>query len=182
MKICFKNIARPLLLAALIAIPSIHSDAKGKVTGKLGMKAPALSGLEFAKGDAVEMKEGQVYVVEFWATWCGPCVRGIPHLTKLQNEYKDKGVTIVSVSREPMEKIKPFVEKQGDKMDYTVARDAKGDVNKGYQKAFGIGYIPSAYIVDKSGNIAWQGHPSKIDQVLADVVAGTYKIVEAPKK
>ena len=47
--------------------------------------------------------EGKVYVVEFWATWCGPCIYSIPHLSQLQRQYADQGVTLISISDEPLE-------------------------------------------------------------------------------
>jgi len=63
-------------------------------SAKLGDKAASLDGLTYVKGEPVTFKEGKVYVVEFWATWCGPCKTSIPHLTEIQKKYKDKNVTV----------------------------------------------------------------------------------------
>ncbi len=153
---------------------------------KVGDKAPALKVAKFVKGDEVKgFEAGKVYVVEFWATWCGPCIKAIPHLTELQKQYADKGVKFVGVSvweREP-EKVEPFVKKMGDKMDYSVAMDqvAEGaDASSGFMAAnwltaAGQEGIPCSMIVDQKGTLAWIGHPQMgLDKVLAKVVAGTF--------
>ena len=143
--------------------------------GQPGQKAAALEGLTFVKGSPVTLTEGTVYVVEFWATWCPPCRESIPHLTEIQKRFKDKGVTVIGISDESSDTVKPFVEKQGDTMNYTVAVDTEGKVNAGYMRAFGQNGIPTAFIVDAKGTVVWVGHPmSGLDEVLAQVVEGTF--------
>lgn len=156
---------------------------------KIGDKAALLEGLTYIKGDPVTFKEGQFYVVEFWATWCPPCRTTIPHLTEVQKKFKDKGVTVLGISNEKdLEKIKAFVTEQGEKMDYTVAMDGERKVSSGYMDAYKQTGIPTAFIVDGKGNVAWVGHPmNKMDEVLEQVIAGTfdpdaYAKAEAEKK
>ncbi len=154
-----------------------------------GMAAPKLDVKEFIKGNAVDgFKAGQVYVVEFWSTWCGPCIRAFPHLSELQKEYGDK-VTIIGVNiwERPYDdgtlaKVKGTVEKQGDKMAYTVAYDGPdAKTDKAWMAAAGRNGIPSAFIVDQKGMVAWIGHPMQMDPVLAKVVAGDWNPDEAKK-
>ena len=160
------------------AIPqeTVEPAPKAKATtGQLGQKAAALDGLTYVKSDPVTFEEGKVYVVEFWATWCGPCRTSIPHLTEVQKQFKDKGVTVIGISSEGAETVKPFVEKMAGKMDYTVALDTERKVDDGYMKAFDQRGIPTAFIVDGKGNVAWLGHPmGGLDEVLEQVVAGTF--------
>ena len=157
------------------------------VPGKLGDPAAELTGLKWVKGDPVTIQPGHVYVVEFWATWCPPCRTSIPHLTKLQAEYKDK-VTIVGVSVDRRAKkgnlqiVKDFVAKQGEAMEYTVAFEKKGKVKRAYSQAFGQQFIPHAFIVDQQGKIVWVGSPMGMDDVLKQVVAGTFDQVAFAKQ
>ncbi len=66
----------------------------------IGDNAPAISVDHWVKGGAIDgFEDGQVYVMEFWATWCGPCVSSMPHLSGLQDEYGDR-VKIIGVSSE----------------------------------------------------------------------------------
>jgi thiol-disulfide isomerase/thioredoxin len=151
-------------------------DAAPTYPTKLGDTAYPLAALTWVKGDPVTIAPGKVYVVEFWATWCPPCLKSIPHLTALQKKHKDR-VVFVGISSERPNVVKPFVEVQGGNMDYAVAIDTTGDVGKGYMRAFGQGGIPTAFVVDAKGKIVWLGHPlADLDAVLDQVLAGTYAI------
>ena len=109
----------------------------------------ALDLLGGGKMQLAQHKGKQVVVLDFWATWCGPCVRALPALGEIATAYKDKGVVVYAVNqREEAEVVKRFLETK--KLALTVAMDAKGDVAKLYQ----VKGIPQTVIIDKEGNIA----------------------------
>jgi thiol-disulfide isomerase/thioredoxin len=143
---------------------------------EVGDAAPGLQIDTWVKGDETAIETGKVYVVEFWATWCPPCRKSIPHLTKLQQEYGEKGLTIIGISNEKTDKVKPFVQQQGDKMDYTVAVDRRDATNRAWMKAANKKGIPTAFIVDQKGKIAFIGHPmdEQMDAIIAQCVGGRY--------
>jgi thiol-disulfide isomerase/thioredoxin len=151
---------------------------------KIGSPAAPLKGLQWVKGSPVEeFKKGSVYIVEFWATWCGPCRVSIPHLTDVQKNYKDKNVTIIGISNEPAEKVKPYVEKMADKMNYNVAIDSNLTATQLYMEAYGEEGIPTAFIVDQNSAVVWRGHPlGDLDKVLEQVVTRTFDMEKYAKE
>lgn len=172
----------------LFAAAALASTQQGRASSLMvGDPAPSLSVSKWVKGTPVKaFEKGKLYVVEFWATWCGPCKVSIPHLTELQKKYKDKvqfvGVSIWESKREDVE---PFVAQMGSKMDYTVAIDevpasdpngTEGAMAKSWMQAAGQNGIPSAFIVNGDGKVAWIGHPMEMDGPLAKVVDGTWDI------
>ncbi|MCH8853054.1 MAG: redoxin domain-containing protein [Planctomycetes bacterium] len=173
-----------LLMAAAPAgaqIPGVASASSGP-TLSLGDAAPALEIAAWIKGDPVDLAKGlnkNIYVVEFWATWCPPCVQSIPHLTDIQKRYRDKNVVVVSITDEPPPLVTQFVQKQGDKMGYTVACDKEQKTHGSFMYAAGQMSIPTTFIVDRKGKIAWIGSPFDMDRVLEEIVAGRYDIEEA---
>jgi thiol-disulfide isomerase/thioredoxin len=155
-------------------------------TLNVGDPAPALPVAKWVKGQPVkQFEKGKVYVVEFWATWCGPCRQTIPHLTKLAEKYKDK-VTVIGVSvweradeEDPnahIQRVEKFVQEMGDKMNYVVAVDgAEGVIAKTWMEAAGQDGIPTAFVIDQQQRIVWIGHPmDKLDEVLEKVLAGNF--------
>ena len=167
-----------LALAAMVLSTTQPAAAETKI----GDDAPKLALDSVVKGQQVkEFEKGKTYVVEFWATWCGPCRTSIPHLTEVQKKHKDK-LVIVGVSDEDADTVKPFVEKMGEKMDYVVAIDKNEATGAAYMKAFGVGGIPHAFIVNPEGKLVWHGHPmAGMDEVIEKVVAGKFDIAEAKK-
>lgn len=157
----------------------------------IGDKAPALAVSKWVKGGEVaQIEDGKFYVVEFWATWCGPCIQTIPHLTELQKKNPDVTFIGVSVWESDQDAVAPFVKEMGDKMDYHVAMDdvpegkdgSAGKMASAWMTAAGENGIPTAFIVAKDGQIAWIGHPASMDEPLAKITAGDWNIESAAKE
>ncbi|MBX3110901.1 MAG: redoxin family protein [Fimbriimonadaceae bacterium] len=162
-----------VLAAALTLVVAATSFASG---GELapGSKAPSISVKKWVKGKEVTSFEpGKTYVVEFWATWCGPCIQSIPHLTEIAHKHKD--VTFLGVSIwEDDSKVQEFVDKMGDKMDYNVAYGGnKEGMAETWMAAAGQNGIPTAFVV-KDGVVRWIGHPMSLEKPLDEILAGTF--------
>jgi thiol-disulfide isomerase/thioredoxin len=177
---------RWLVLSALL-VALIPAGVRAQAVGP-GSPAPALTVGAFVKGQPVrKFEKGKIYVVEFWATWCGPCRQSIPHLSALQKKYPQVTMIGVSVWENDQKDVKPFLAEMGSKMAYRVATDLvparadsrDGKMATGWMKAAGQTGVPSAFIVDGSGTIAWVGHPMEMDEPLAKVVAGTWNVKAA---
>lgn len=145
------------------------------MAGKIGDPAAPLSVTKWVKGEPVDLaacKGKNVVVVEFWATWCGPCIASMPHLTELQKKYEKDGLIVIGVtSPDPnnaIETVESFVKEKGDGMGYRVAFDGDLKTDAAYMKAFGKGGIPQSFVIDRAGNIAWEGHPMELDKVLEE--------------
>lgn len=154
-------------MAAAMAVTAAALD--------VGDRAPPLDGVtEWINGPAVApaKPDGRsTYVVEFWATWCGPCRQTAPHLQKISAELKDKGVVVVGITQEDAETVRPFLAQTGVK--YLIGLDPKKTTDATYMKD--VEGIPHAFIVDTNGVVVWAGHPmDNMREVLEDVLKGTY--------
>jgi thiol-disulfide isomerase/thioredoxin len=158
--------------------PAIAKPVMPEVTLKVGDKAPALSVEKWVKGSPVKAFEpGKTYVVEFWATWCGPCVASMPHLSEIQHKHKDKVTIIGMTSEDPnnsLTKVEEMVTLKGDGMGYTVAWDQGRSTNEAYMKAAARNGIPCSFVIDGTGTLAWIGHPMFLDIPLDLMVAGKW--------
>lgn len=168
-----------LFAAALSAQDAPPSEA----TPLLGINdpAPPLALTGWAVGKPIEgLQPGKIYVVEFWATWCGPCRVSMPHLSQLQRQYGEE-VTFLGVTREDAATVESFLaEEQSegktwrDVVQYRLALDQDGATSAAYMRAAGQTGIPTAFVVGRDGRIEWIGHPMAMDQPLAKVVANEW--------
>ena len=182
----------------LLCNNTAFSQPKTTTALKLGEPAPPFKYSYWIQGKPVDQfKKGQVYVVEFWATWCGYCIQAMPHLSELNNKYNGKvnfiGVDVHETTpwgEDPIawhkSKLAKFVsEGKGKTMNYNVCRDTKDEYlwNNWVtgQSLFGVGGqgIPFSVMIDKNGNVAWVGFATDYDRfnkALDEIVNDTYDV------
>ena len=118
-------------------------------------------GLKFIKGTAVPVPPpGKPAVLEFWASWCGPCRAAFPHLSDIARKHRDSGLVVIGINIEgDSPAVGKLVTDQGSKMDYTVAIDVGQQASNKLMGAAGVSGIPCAFIIDVKGIIRHYGHP-----------------------
>lgn len=174
------------LIGFLTIAVAMNADAQTiQPSLKIGDQAPELKYSKWLKGTPVKSFTGdQLYIVEFWATWCGPCKTAMPHLTKLQKQYEGKA-TIIGVN--VMEKVKDadnyeaalpsvinFVKNNDANMGYNVIVDNNEQfLNSKWLKPAGINGIPATFVI-KNNKILWIGHPNELDALLPRIFDGNY--------
>lgn len=152
------------------------TEAAAPAAFELGKPVPALPELEYIQGEALPAalnEPGKVYVIDCWATWCGPCVAAMPHLAKLHNDYREQGLVVLAANvweREP-EKVKPFVEEHQADMPFAVALtgDEQGAFATEWLGPAGVNGIPSTFIV-KDGVLIYHDHPARIDEKMIESI------------
>jgi thiol-disulfide isomerase/thioredoxin len=173
---------------AMLAMGAAHFSFASSYLD-IGSQAPSLAAAKWLKGvPTPHFEKGKIYVVEFWATWCGPCKANIPHLTQVAAKFKDK-VSVIGVSiwesTDPtstsyLKKVSQFVKSEGDKMGYNVAvDDPSSTIANSWMKAAGEGGIPKSFVIGPDGKIAWIGYPLQLDGVLDQVLAGKFDSASA---
>jgi thiol-disulfide isomerase/thioredoxin len=169
----FYHLMLVMFVSLLMATPVALGQRRKQLS--VGDPAPGLDVAEWVKGE-FDPAEAEVYVVEFWATWCGPCKKSIPHLTELQETYGQDGLSIIGITSEDLEIVEPFVRKQGSNMEYAVGIDHRGATERAWMKAAGKNGIHTAFVVDRGGSIQFIGHPlsEEFESVLAKVMTGRY--------
>lgn len=150
-----------LALAAGTALVSCSGRADTKTSSALKSAkqnvparkpAPEFS-LQDAEGKSVQLSSlrGKVVLLNFWATWCGPCALEIPWFIEFEQDYRSRGLEVVGVSMDEdgWQAIKPFV--QQHKMNYRVllGNDSVG------QLYGGVDSLPTSFIIDRQGNVAY---------------------------
>ena len=139
---------------------------------KVGEKPPLLEAAELLQAPPgtkfnAESLRGKVVVLEFWATWCGPCVAAIPHLNELAERFKNKPVQFVAITAEDKATVEKFLAKRP--IQAWVALDTNQAMNKAYR----IQAIPHTVVLGKAGRIAAITYPTMLTaNHINDLLAG----------
>ncbi len=151
-----------VMVLAVVVFAAVGSHLfKSRSAGLIGAMAPPIQLNEWITSQPPDLN-GRVHVLEFWATWCPPCVQSIPHTIELADKYKDKAVSFIALSVDrSSEPVKKMVKSKG--ITYHVGMD------NGLSEKYSVRSIPSTFIIGRSGQVVWQGHPMKSDFEIAIV-------------
>jgi thiol-disulfide isomerase/thioredoxin len=159
--------------AAPIAIPTDNSadsftdnSPSGERDSQVGSRVVLVDGSNQTLADWITKHHGKVVLVDFWATWCGPCVKEFPHLVELSNKHRDAGLAVISVSmNEPKDRpsVLAFLERQ--KADFENLLPEYGAGSK-FLEAFDLrGDVPFYKLYDSKGvlRFSFSDDPSGIE-------------------
>ena len=173
------------LMLSIVALFS--ATAMSQTTGgiSVGDPAPEIKYSKWIKGESFDSFDpNKLYVMEFWATWCGPCKMAMPHLTKLQQQYKEQ-VTFVGVNvwekipqglsyDSSLPEVEKFVKSNDANMGYSIISDNNEQyMSNEWLRAAGQNGIPATFII-KNSKIIWMGHPNSLDSIIPQVIDGSF--------
>ena len=137
-----KTVITTILLTCLSPVLSAADAAKA------GQPMPKLS--QLLPGATIPNSSGKVVLVDFWASWCGPCVQSFPALNRLQSKYGSKGLVVIGVGvDDDAAKYKAFADKM--KVSFSVVHDSSHKA----ADFFSPPSMPSSYVVDRKGVIRY---------------------------
>ena len=183
------------LLLAAIFLSDATTFAQSTSELTIGDSIPELKIEQWLKHGGVKFFEsGKVYLIDLWATWCVPCIVGMPHLSELQKKYAGQGLQVVGITSKDkygntFENVKNFILKKDSLMNYNVAwvSPSKKDSEEGiwlhpWMQKSGFSNLPTSFLIDRNGKVAYMGDPSTIDKTLGDVITGDYDLNQFKKE
>lgn len=157
---------------------------------RVGSPAPSIKVEDWLCGQPVTTFEpGKVYIIEFWATWCGPCIASMQNLVILQSKYRSSGVEVVGIAAheqastadEARASLDAWLTKSLPNLNFAIAFDYSGEMNKLWMDpSFSVG-IPSSFVIDRDGRFAFIGHPTQLDNALPKVLNGSWAVSDEAK-
>jgi thiol-disulfide isomerase/thioredoxin len=134
-----------------LAATKIAANASSNINTSSNVRP--LFKLKDIEGKVRDVKEwdGQVLMINFWATWCPPCRREIPAFIQLQEKYKDKGFTILGIALDELQAVINFTDPMGVNYPILMAEDEGIVLSKAYGNRLGV--LPFTVIIDRKGNI-----------------------------
>lgn len=162
-----KQVFLAITMVAVWVVPMIGTPAVASV--EVGQPAPEISADKWLNAPdkvSLEALRGKIVVVEFWATWCSPCRKSIPHLNEIHEKWGPKGVVVLGLTDEHPAKVKYFMKTQS--VNYIIGAGCKDS------RKYGVTGVPYIFVIDPEGRVAWQGHPaSGLDAAIEEAYENT---------
>ncbi|MFI5196753.1 MAG: TlpA disulfide reductase family protein [Chitinophagales bacterium] len=161
-------------IKSMLAFTVLLAFTNAKAQNLLLKKAPPLTLKTVLQAPQKKLRGkdlvGKVVVLEFWATWCTPCMANVPHLNSLSNHFADSNVVFISITDEAEDKIIPFLKKR--KINTWIGIDSNSATFKNYQ----VTGMPFTFVIDTKGIIQYAGEPQDLNEmVIRKILAGNYQ-------
>jgi thiol-disulfide isomerase/thioredoxin len=155
-----------VVVSCLLPLTSCGDDA-----GALAPSLGSTKSFNTRDGASIHLEDyrGKVVLVDFWATWCGPCVLAMPHLEELHKAYGPKGLVVIGHTDISSQDLGDFVKKTG--VTYKISQG--DDIGEEWK----VTTIPELFLIDVDGRILWRGGPKDLK---TDMIEDALKRVEAP--
>jgi thiol-disulfide isomerase/thioredoxin len=147
-------------LPSAVGLEEARTPEKGDAL--LGSPAPTLATASWLGSEAptAESLRDHPVLVDFWGTWCGPCVRAMPHVQQIHDDFTPLGLKVIAITKEDPETVKPFLERNG----YTLPVGC--DTAEASVKAWRVTSWPTTYLIGRDGRVAWKGEPGDAETAL----------------
>lgn len=135
--------------------------------GGAGAPAPSFTGTSL-EGETIELADlrGQVVVVDFWATWCPPCVEKLPEMVAMAEEYADEGVQFLGVSADKSESdLRRFLDR--NRVNFPIIFEGASPILNTY----GVSAIPTVVVIDREGNTIHRSHGTGVRDAIERALA-----------
>jgi len=162
-------------LSILMILAFVHVKAQSNI--KVGKKAPIINITDWITNVPKDKTlKGKKVVLEFWATWCGPCIAAIPHLNELQTIYKNRDLYYVSITDEPIAKVNRILKRVDFKSIVVSDQTRKTQISFGDGKK-GLEAYPLTVLIDNNGIVKWIGEPKNLNQTVMNDFVGLNKSI-----
>ena len=171
-------------ILSLAAVLAFFAGLDG-VLGEVGDPAPPLAVKEWLTSKPAGLTVGtnffkastNLYVVELFTTSTYGSLAAITNLTRLQARYRDKGVVVVGICNDALDKVRQFIQVGGTNLQYAVGLDDERQTTTAYLASVRHREPPCAFLVGKDGIVLWHGDPRQgLNNTVAAVLAGTYDL------
>ncbi len=148
-----------IYILTLLTIGSTYAQSNIKVNEK----APKINITHWIENVPTNKNLNNKFIVlEFWATWCGPCIAAVPHMNKLQNEFNNKDLLYISITDESVEKVKRSLKRINFNSIVVTDLTKETQINFG-DGMNGLDAYPLTVLIDKTGIIKWIGEPKNLN-------------------
>ena len=153
------------VVVKLTARPDFRELQKRQLIGKTAPDFP-IKKAQGVYAPQLSAMKGQVVVLDFWATWCGPCIQALPHMQQMHERLAKKGLRVIGVSNDPWDKVGDMVKKRG--LTYGQISDEDNAIGMRYL----VTALPTIVVIDKTGKVQsvtigdWGAVEQKITELL----------------
>ena len=141
------------ICTVVLALPAL---VYGVDTGGMAPPLKSTRSYNTKDGKAISLDDfrGSAVLIDFWATWCGPCVSAMPHIQELYAKFNTKGLVVIAHTDSSSQDVGGFIKKK--KLDFIFS------IGTEIGKSWGVNGIPHAFLIDPSGKVVWHGHSASV--------------------